>query len=101
MYIFESGFCLPFIIIFPFSSLIMSTFLSSNTAQHSLLQKFPIDRKALSRPGNICAFCASIVSSVLESSAMCVEVIISLFGMQIGSGMTVICLLSHGESRVS
>ena len=63
-------------------------------------KKFTIDSKALLRPGKRCAFRDSIGRSVLESSAVWVEVIISPFGMRMGSGMTAICLLSHDELRV-
>ena len=38
--------------------------------------------------------------SVLESSDLWVEVIISLFGMRMGNGIINIFLLSHDESRV-
>ena len=38
--------------------------------------------------------------SVLESSDLWVEVIISLFGMRMGTGIITTFLLSHDESRV-
>ena len=61
MYRFESGSCLPFIIIYPFPLLRMSTFLSSKIAWHTWSPIIPIDSKALLRPGKRCAFRASII----------------------------------------
>ena len=65
----------------------MSTYLSSNTDWNPWSKKVPIDRKALLRPGKIYSFRASIGRSVLESSALWVEVIVSPFSMPMGSGM--------------
>ena len=48
-------------------------------------QAVPIYSKDLLRPGKICAFHTSIGRSILESSAVWVEVIISPFGMRMGS----------------
>ena len=56
----------------------------------------PIDSKALLRPGKRCAFRASICRSVLEISDVWVEVIISPFGMRMGSVMTASCLFLRG-----
>ena len=100
MYIFESGSRLSFIKKIPFPLLRMSNFLSSNNYWHPRSQKVTIDSKALLRPRKICAFRDSIGRSVLESSAVWVDVIISPFGTRMGSGLTVTFLLSHGESRV-
>ena len=100
MYRFESGSRLPFIVIFPFILLRMSTYLSSNSYWRPCLQKVSIDRKDLSRPGKRCDFCASMGGSGLDSSDLWVDVIFSQFAMRMGSEMTADFVLSHGHSRV-
>ena len=59
-----------------------------------------MDSKDLLRPGKICVFHAAIVRYCLGSRDVCVDVIISLFGMRMGSGLMDSCLLLHGKLRV-
>ena len=59
-----------------------------------------MDSKSFLSPGKKYYLRASISRSFLESSSMCVDVIISPFGMRMGSGLVASCFLSHGDSRI-
>ena len=70
-------------------------------ATQSWSQKSPIERRALLvRLGEMCARLASNGRDVFGSRDVCVEWIISLFGILIGSGQITRCFSVHGVNRV-
>ena len=78
----------------------MVTLPSVKVAMQPLSQKVPMERRAVLRPGKMCAFLAARGMLVQGRSAVGVEVITSPLGILIGRGTATICLLVHGLESV-
>ena len=101
MYKFVRGSLVPFMMTFPVYLFRMRTDLSLKVDSHPWSQNVPMYSRALLIPGKICAFRAWIGRSWWDRIDVCVDMMISLFGIWMRSGWTSCCLLSHGKSRVS
>ena len=96
MYSVDWGHLRPFMRTVPVAVLVMVTLPWVKVAVQPWSQKVPMERRAVLRPGKICAFLAASGMLVHGRRAVCVDVMTSPFGMRIGSGTTTVCLLVQG-----